>query len=114
MADFGRMFAPATIAQHVRRCPFNNETQLGPERAAHTADDMPVKSRSCAEVSAGKTQCNAQVRCRQPRRKRRQQARQNTRNTTNLSSQTKAWMDDVIIPLLLQRLRKELAVKEAA
>jgi len=60
-----------------------------------------------------KTQRNEQGRCRQPRGKRRQTVPQ-TRNINRLSSETKAWMDNVIIPLVLQRIHNELAVKKAA
>ena len=95
---------------------FNSKTQLRTERAApEAADGIPIKSTSYAETSMRKTQRNEQGRCRQPRRKRRQPVPQITRNiSNNLSSETKAWMDNVIIPLLLQRIHNELAVKKAA
>lgn len=78
------------------------------EQAVNNPGGKSVRSTSRLLKSPCRTQREVQRRCRQPRRPRRDQSSQ------NVSPAVKAWMDNVIIPILLQKLRNEVEVEKAA
>ncbi len=79
------------------------------EQTVNNIGDTPMRSTSRRPKSTCRSQRDTQRRCRQPRR-----PRYHGRQVQDVSPEVKTWMDNVIIPTLLKKLRNEVEAKKAA